>query len=30
VTGDPHLLTVGEHEGIRIVNPRAFLDLLGP
>jgi len=30
VTGDPHLLTVGEYEGIRVVNPRAFLDLLGP
>jgi hypothetical protein len=28
VTGDPHLLTVGEHEGVRIVTPRAFLDLL--
>jgi hypothetical protein len=29
VTGDPHLLTFGECEGIRPVNPRAFLDLLG-
>ena len=29
VTGDPHLLTAGEYEGIRLVNPRAFLDLLG-
>jgi putative PIN family toxin of toxin-antitoxin system len=29
VTGDPHLLTVGEYEGIRLVNPRTFLDLLG-
>lgn len=29
VTGDPHLLTIGQHEGIRIVSPRAFLDLLG-
>jgi hypothetical protein len=28
VTGDPHLLTAGEYEGIRLVNPRAFLDLL--
>ena len=29
VTGDPHLLAVGQYEGIRIVSPRAFLDLLG-
>ena len=29
VTGDPDLLGVKEHEGIRIVSPRAFLDLLG-
>ncbi|MBE3133693.1 MAG: putative toxin-antitoxin system toxin component, PIN family [Acidobacteria bacterium] len=29
VTGDPHLLPVGQYEGIRIVNPRAFLGLLG-
>ena len=28
VTGDPDLLTLGEHEGIRVVTPRAFLDLL--
>jgi uncharacterized protein len=28
VSGDPDLLTVGEHEGIRIVTPRAFLTLL--
>ena len=28
VTGDLHLLTVGEYEGVRIVTPRAFLDLL--
>ena len=28
VTGDPDLLTLREHEGIRIVAPRAFLDLL--
>ena len=30
VTGDPHLLAVGQYEGIRIVRPRAFLDLLSP
>ncbi len=28
VTGDPHLLAVKEYEGIRIVTPRALLDLL--
>ena len=28
VSGDPDLLTLKEHEGIRIVSPRAFLDLL--
>jgi len=28
VTGDPHLLTVGEYEGVRVVTPRTFLDLL--
>lgn len=28
VTGDPNLLTIREHEGVRIVSPRAFLDLL--
>ena len=28
VTGDPDLLILREHEGIRIVTPRAFLDLL--
>lgn len=28
VSGDPHLLTVGEFEGVRIVKPRAFLNLL--
>ena len=28
VTGDPHLLTVGEYEGVHVVTPRAFLDLL--
>jgi putative PIN family toxin of toxin-antitoxin system len=29
VTGDPHLLTVRESEGVRIITPRSFLDLLG-
>lgn len=28
VSGDPHLLDIKEHEGVRIVSPRAFLDLL--
>lgn len=28
VSGDPHLLEINEHAGVRIVNPRAFLDLL--
>ena len=28
VSGDPDLLAIEEHEGVRIVNPRAFLDLL--
>jgi uncharacterized protein len=28
VSGDPHLLMVGEYEGVRIVTPRAFLNLL--
>lgn len=28
VTGDPHLLAVGPYEGIRIISPRAFMDLL--
>jgi len=28
VSGDRHLLDLGEHEGIRIVTPREFLDLL--
>jgi predicted nucleic acid-binding protein len=28
VTGDRHLLSLGSHEGIRIVTPRQFLDLL--
>ena len=29
VTGDPHLLTVREYEGVRIMTPRSFLDVLG-
>ena len=29
VTGDPHLLTVKEYEGVRIITPRSFLDVLG-
>ena len=29
VTGDPDLLVLKEHQGVRIVNPRAFLGLLG-
>lgn len=29
VSGDPDLLKVGEHQGVRIITPRAFLDLLG-
>jgi uncharacterized protein len=28
VTGDPHLLDLGEYEGIRILRPAAFLALL--
>ena len=28
VTGDPDLLRVGEHAGVHIVNPRAFLEAL--
>ena len=28
VSGDPDLLEIKEHAGVRIVNPRAFLDLL--
>jgi predicted nucleic acid-binding protein len=28
VTGDPDLLTVRDFQGIRIVTPRVFLDLL--
>jgi putative PIN family toxin of toxin-antitoxin system len=29
VTGDQDMLVLAEHEGIRIVTPRQFLDLLG-
>jgi len=29
VTGDPDLLTLEEHQGVRIVIPRVFLRLLG-
>jgi len=28
VSGDPHLLSVAEYEGVRIVTPRALLNLL--
>jgi uncharacterized protein len=28
VSGDPDLLTLGEHEGVRIVTPRVFLTIL--
>ena len=28
VSGDPDLLEIGEHEGVRFVTPRLFLDLL--
>jgi uncharacterized protein len=28
VTGDPDLLTVRQHEGVRIVTPRSFLDVI--
>lgn len=28
VSGDPDLLEIGEHQGIRFLTPRAFLDLL--
>jgi putative PIN family toxin of toxin-antitoxin system len=28
VSGGPDLLQIGEHDGIRIVNPRQFLDVL--
>jgi len=29
VSGDPDLIEVGEYEGVRIITPRVFLDLLG-
>ena len=29
VTGDRDLLSLGEFEGVQVVTPRAFLDLLG-
>lgn len=29
VSGDPDLLDVMEHQGVRIITPRGFLDLLG-
>ena len=29
VTGDQRFLELGEHEGVRIVSPRAFLEMLG-
>ncbi len=29
VSGDQHLLELGEYQGIRIVTPQAFLDVLG-
>jgi putative PIN family toxin of toxin-antitoxin system len=28
VSGDPDLLDVGEHQSVRIITPRAFLDLI--
>jgi hypothetical protein len=28
LSGDPDLLVIKEHEGVRMVTPRAFLDLL--
>ncbi len=28
VSGDPDLLDITEHKGVRVVNPRSFLDLL--
>jgi len=30
VTGDRRFLDLGEHAGVEIIAPRAFLDLLGP
>ena len=29
VSGDPDLLDIGEHQSIRFITPRGFLDLLG-
>jgi putative PIN family toxin of toxin-antitoxin system len=29
VSGDPHLLGIKQHEGLRFVSPRSFLGLLG-
>ncbi len=29
VSGDPHLLSLQEYEGIKIISPRSFLTLLG-
>jgi len=29
VTGDPDLLKIGEHAGVRILSPREFLEALG-
>jgi uncharacterized protein len=29
VSGDKHLLEIGDHEGIRIVTPRVFLGMVG-
>jgi putative PIN family toxin of toxin-antitoxin system len=29
VSGDPHLLGIKQHEGLRFVSPRTFLGLLG-
>lgn len=29
VSGDDHLLALGEYEGVRIVSPRSFLSILG-
>lgn len=29
VSGDLDLLSIGEHQGVRTITPRAFLDLLG-
>lgn len=30
VSGDRHLLSLGEHDGIRIITPRELLALIGP